>query len=372
MFQLELDALALLLLLSVAYGLLLVILLVFKGPHSTSAKYWLAGFILIYCLGALNLLFSRTGVLVSAPHLMYVVSPLAILVGPIILQYVSLLTFNKSIFNSLAGVTHILPFVIGVMGFLPFYLQTEAEKIHGPPQFLVPPFLLFAYVQATLLFYMWKANQLLVRFNVVVLDNYSSIRNVDMRWLKLIIMLVIARIIYGTLVWSVAKYFHLSSFTTENLFTSIVIIIVMLLSYLGVVHPDRIPQSLVLRSDDKYQKSSIDEGQAYIQSKKLQALMEEQKLYLESGLTLQQLAQSLAITPHHLSQLLNNFVGQSFYDYVNEFRVTFAKAMLLDNTHCVIEVAYASGFNNKTSFYNAFRQSVGDTPVAWLKKQKSL
>lgn len=91
--------------------------------------------------------------------------------------------------------------------------------------------------------------------------------------------------------------------------------------------------------------------------------MATEQYYLESDLSLQSLADQVNISPHHLSQILNEKLNKSFYDYVNEQRVEYARQLLLREPHRpIVEIAFQSGYNNKNSFYNAFKRHAGTTP----------
>ena len=106
-------------------------------------------------------------------------------------------------------------------------------------------------------------------------------------------------------------------------------------------------------------------------SGQLRTLMTTQQLYLDSDLSLASLAGALDATPHQTSELLNTHMGLSFYDYINELRITYA-ADRLRETNCkmrIIDIAYQAGFNNKNSFYRLFRQRFAVTPAAYRAEQ---
>jgi AraC-like DNA-binding protein len=76
----------------------------------------------------------------------------------------------------------------------------------------------------------------------------------------------------------------------------------------------------------------------------------------------------LKLRPHHLSQILNEQLGKSFYDFINEHRVAHAKELLTANADAamtILDIAFASGYANKASFYNAFKRFVGMTPTRY-------
>ncbi len=121
----------------------------------------------------------------------------------------------------------------------------------------------------------------------------------------------------------------------------------------------------------KYEKSSLDEELATDIRRKLLTLMESGKPYLDSELTLPQLAEQLRVTTHHLSRVVNEQCGQNFADFVNQYRVEEFKRRLLDaqlNHLKIEEIAYQSGFSTKSTFQSAFKKFTGLTPSEYRRK----
>jgi AraC-like DNA-binding protein len=119
---------------------------------------------------------------------------------------------------------------------------------------------------------------------------------------------------------------------------------------------------------EKYARSGLRDDSARYYVDKLQALMRDQKAFLDCDLTLRTLAGMLKLRPHHLSQILNEQLGKSFYDFINEHRVAHAKELLTANADAamtILDIAFASGYANKASFYNAFKRFVGMTPTRY-------
>ena len=115
----------------------------------------------------------------------------------------------------------------------------------------------------------------------------------------------------------------------------------------------------------KYRKSTLTEAQASHHLAQLEAFMHTEKPYLDNELTLNVLAKRLSISPHHLSQIINGGLDQTFFDYINSYRVEAVKEMLLDprKQHLtLLGMAHEAGFNNKTSFNLAFKKFTGTTP----------
>lgn len=62
-----------------------------------------------------------------------------------------------------------------------------------------------------------------------------------------------------------------------------------------------------------------------------------------------------------------------FFDFINSYRVLFAKDLLSDQDHTarytLDSTAAMSGFNNRSSFFTAFKKLTNTTPSAYKKLQ---
>ena len=124
------------------------------------------------------------------------------------------------------------------------------------------------------------------------------------------------------------------------------------------------------RSSRKYANSSLRDDTAAHLYRKLQACMIEDQLFLDSQLSLQSLAKTIGTNPHHLSQIINQRLGKTYYDYINGLRIEFAITQLRqprNHQQTITAIAFDSGYNNKASFYKAFKQITGTTPNEYLK-----
>ncbi len=96
---------------------------------------------------------------------------------------------------------------------------------------------------------------------------------------------------------------------------------------------------------------------------KLTKHMETDKPYIDNELRLVNLADSLGFSTHLLSKVINRKSGKNFNQYVNEYRLKEAKELLLKNPEYSIKTIYFDvGFNNKATFYNAFKKEFECTP----------
>ncbi len=103
------------------------------------------------------------------------------------------------------------------------------------------------------------------------------------------------------------------------------------------------------------------------------ALMEKDRLFLQQDLKISDLTALLGTNRNYIYNAINVDMGISFSEFINRYRVEYAKQLLIDNPKANIsEIISDSGFSSEVSFYRNFKHFVGTTPTQWLKKQRSL
>jgi len=118
----------------------------------------------------------------------------------------------------------------------------------------------------------------------------------------------------------------------------------------------------------KYGNKKLDPARAGEIEQKLRLLMTNDKLYRNAGLKLEELAESLKVSRHFLSQLTNDNMNTSFTQLVNEYRVEEACKLLMEKEHYSLEsIGYEVGFNSKSSFFASFKKLKGATPTEYRK-----
>mgnify|MGYP000456982850 FL=1 len=103
---------------------------------------------------------------------------------------------------------------------------------------------------------------------------------------------------------------------------------------------------------------------------KINAIIEEKKLFTEPKLNAEFLANKVDISSSKLSHLIKLFAEKNFNDFINEFRIKLAKELLIHNdykNYTITSIGLESGFNSKSTFYATFKKHTGFTPSEFQK-----
>lgn len=101
---------------------------------------------------------------------------------------------------------------------------------------------------------------------------------------------------------------------------------------------------------------------------RLHTLMEERRLYLNPKFSILDLTNLLGTNRTYVSVYLNEVLGKSFYDFVNEYRLAVAEKLVSETNYNYGEIAAKSGFNSLSTFRRAFVKKNGITPGKYRER----
>jgi AraC-like DNA-binding protein len=112
-------------------------------------------------------------------------------------------------------------------------------------------------------------------------------------------------------------------------------------------------------------RALLDEAGVERAIAQLNATQERGDILLDPLVSLPKLARAVGVTPNQLSYVLNQHLGQSFFDFVNRARIAEARAVLvLEPDRTILDIALSVGFNSKSTFNLAFKKITDETPSA--------
>ncbi len=218
--------------------------------------------------------------------------------------------------------------------------------------------------------YSWMSLRLISQTQEGLKEEYTHIDIATLQWQRVFHWVAIgAVLIVGAYV---IYQFQTKAYRrpTDYLFVIPISVSIYLLTYQALRYPQlffksQLPKS---ESDHRYKKSSLSPAIAEEYLAKLKKALEEEELYTQRELRLNDLAEHLDVSVHHLSQVINESLQQNFFDLINQYRVEAAKQRITDQSDkSLLQIAFEVGFNNKTSFNNAFKRHVGMTPSQFKK-----
>lgn len=223
-----------------------------------------------------------------------------------------------------------------------------------------------------------------------LLQNYSSLQNRDLAWLSWLSVLMVL-IMFN---WVFAVVFR-GIWDWLLLFNRVLIL--YFVGWFGLRHasvfvpgvdfthsggsradsppvesagPPAVVETTAEAESPKYARSGMNQEVAATIGQRLSDRVSRHRDFLESDLTLADLAERIGTSPQLLSQYLNDKLGLNFFDYINGLRVAEVQRLMADPAHraaTLLELAYAAGFNSKSTFNNAFRKIGGTTPSEWRR-----
>jgi AraC-like DNA-binding protein len=118
----------------------------------------------------------------------------------------------------------------------------------------------------------------------------------------------------------------------------------------------------------KVKKINLDINQENLQ--KIITVVEEKELFLNPELSLSDVARATQLNVNIVSNTINSGSGQSFNDFINNYRIELVKSKLLQKEHekfTILGIAFDAGFNSKNTFNRAFKKSTGISPSEWIE-----
>lgn len=343
---------------------MLFILFFFKKKGDKIANKILGIYLLLFALNLISNVLFWTNQIFSLEyiHLFGTLPLIWVSYPPLMYLYTKRFT-NQNKFN-LKDLVHIIPILILTLSYSRFFILNAQTKL----EVLVSnQFIHYQYFGR----YIHLVTALTMIFYVILI--YSSFKKSikldynKKRWLRWVIG-AFSCYVLAMLSYFVLSYFKLISTKHDYFIMYTIIFFIGLVTYFGFMQPEvfnGLTMDKILPFK-KYQKTGLSESLSLELKEQLFDLMKNDKPYLDSDLRLADLAEKLNISKHHTSQIINEHFNSSFFFFINTYRIKEARALLEKNNSLNIsDVIYSSGFNNRVSFYKAFKTHTGVTPTEY-------
>jgi AraC-like DNA-binding protein len=321
-------------------------------------------FTLVFSLNILEYVFYWTGYIVYSP-LRGIYAVLFFLYPPLIYLYIRNnidLGENRSVFTK-RNHWHFLPFY-GALALLVVY-RAFPEKSTDSFFVAVPGILLNPWLKV-----LWAGFYLVIIFQVVK-ERLNSLTIGLKRWTALLTICYIL-LVFSYLLPNIFHSYGLLYKELEYFLSMVFTFFLLMCSIMVVVQPEVFLGSSLtkaLKDTVKYRNSNLTERMAQELKEKLGYLLENEKIYKKSELSLTELADQLNIDRYSMSQVINEGFGKGFYELMNQYRIEEAKRILNHTDKNIGDVIFEVGFNNHTSFYRAFKKHTKLTPSEFVARR---
>ena len=352
----------------IAFGafqaLFISIILLVNGKASLPKKLF-SLFLIIEGITLVERLLVETDLIHSVPHILGISYPISFIKPPI-LFLAALAIVDTKFKPRKIHLINFIPFLIMLVMNIPFYFQSASYKLEVVQAFMdfVPTYTSFEFY---LYFSFFLHIGIYIAVTIRVLRNYKSqVKNNKLaNWYLNVLWIYSGSLIIGFIYFAIqpSGLLEIPFFNTISMLT--MTFLVQSIAYSFLARSD-IFNGRTMPVANNIEQQGID--LKYIKNK-----LENDKLYLEDSLNLADFSKSLNLSQKYVSFLINQHFGNSFKDLINHYRVEEAKSLMKQELHdkiTLIDIAHDSGFNNKVSFYRAFKRYTGKSPSDYFEGLK--
>lgn len=345
-----------------------------KNPRRDQALL-LATFLALYGLVKIHQIVLATGAYLFMPHLTGVVFPIMMLLGPTIYFYARSMT-------SVAR-CHFVPadawFLVGILVVLALNAQyfelPAAEKIALLTHHASASQLESARMRCYLLYLVYllfsgvclvAAFRLFLRHTQRVRILFSNIENRSLAWLRTVLLILAAGWTWDVAgeIWSLSGGAPVWLSLATNL---IEMGWIAAIAFFGVLQQPVFEAAMggaesQAAEGEKYSRSALKQEHMIRIAAKLELAMTREKIFEDPELSLRGLSDHTGVSENYISQTLNDHVRKNFFDFVNGYRVAEACRRLETTGEPIVTIAFAVGFQSRSTFNAAFKRHAGTTP----------
>ena len=350
-------------------GFYISVIINFNKKIDLPARILISGFLFIHSFFILHICLNITNFQYKFPHSYAMSTCFSFLYGPLLYFYFKRITQQYQ-FRSI-DLLHLIPTAVFLIYMFPTYGLSGEEKLA-----LMLERNTFGRGMSDIATIILKLTSLAV-YGYFISRLYKSSRRVknllkeNKVWQKNIfgihIIYIFCYAAYGILLSN-----NITSGFFYHMQVSSMALMVMYIGYSANVQPNVFSGSYAFGKGlfFKYKKSGLTESLSNELRENLVHLFNQEKIYKESDINLDTVAQHLNTTRHNASQVINEHFQMNFHELVNKYRINEAKAILQmdgQNNLNIIDVAYEVGYNNKVTFNKAFKKDTQLTPSEFQK-----
>jgi AraC-like DNA-binding protein len=340
----------------------------------TLSDLWLGILLLVMCSSLVTHLIGFANVYDNNQWLTYFPFEIVFALAPTIYLYVKQLTNAKRKFKAKDLLLFVPALIYWIYFFILFMQSMEFKGWYGDN--------LAGYVQPLIdtSLFIWNFGLLYLsirhyqQYRLWLNENFSDTELIKFNWLKNFLYIFAALFLLES-VFDIISIFYKFSYIQVFYLKLLVAFITYYLAIAGYLRSETIEVDFSpgeVESDQKKSSNSLlDQNELNKSKSTLLRLMETEKPYLDSQLTLKNLSRKLGVNTSVLSRTINKGFGKNFNDFINEYRIKEVKKVLRSDAasdETFLKIAFDNGFNSKATFNRAFKKFTGLSPKEFLRQ----
>jgi len=349
-------------------GFYIAVILHFNKKVESVAKILISSFIFIHSVFIFHIFLSITKYQLQFPHAYRISTVFSFLYGPLLFLYFKRITVQYEFKKR--DVLHFVPTLLFMIYLIPSYAMTADQKLDimlGRSD-IGRSFSDKAIIVLKLLSLLIYGH--FIRKLYLASKKNTGLDKENSRWQKNIYVIHM----FYVVCYSAYGFLLANNMTFGLLYHIQIVCMAMMVMYLGYsasVQPAVFNGSLSFKKlFYKYEKSGLTPSLSLELKENLIHLFDTEKIYKESSISLEALANKLNTTRHNTSQVINEHFEMSFHELINTYRIREAKEILNSDVQRnlnIIDVAYEVGYNNKVTFNKAFKKETQLTPSQYQR-----
>lgn len=389
------------------FSLLILVLCIVMFTYNSKvnrAILYLLGFLIpISLYGILHhlFLFNESAYKLAIINVQFL--PIYYLTGPMLYFYVRS-TINDSNDLSKKDIVHFIPFILGLISVLPFIFKPFDYKLEIAQQFLSNP----NSIKSSDAYWIYPNSInviarpiLLIGYSIaslILIRNYSNIKanqspavqkELITKWLisiSILSTLIALLYIFMTYIFFRIEITNKNSFNNLPIVTftgfAYAIIPILIFIFPGILYG--IPKAKEIESDSQINLEKKLELKSIANkdlidplaetSARIMNYIEQNKPYLNTKFSIDDIVEELNIPRHHVGYCFNNIIQSKFTTIRTNYRVAHAKRLLISSQVDIMTmegIGLESGFASKSSFFSVFKEATGLSPFDFMKQHKN-
>jgi AraC-like DNA-binding protein len=388
--DIRLNIYAIVLLFAFTQGIFYIFLFIKRGiQEERKSDFWMSALIAALCVFNLGWMLGFMGIYLLGQELWFFPHDVGLVIGPIIYYYLKT-QINTDFQFTRQDFKHFIPYSVYFFYHLSLFLMGKnmvdwwATKVHNPLHIGDIESYMSIISACVYMVASWRLYQ---KYLLWLPIERSDTEGVRFDWYRYFLWAIVLGVV-SALVFFILGFWTQLSYRDIWIQRVIVAAVIYYISFAGYVQAQ--PRHLVFdekkEGNEPFTDLAVVENEAKIESKtepkldvqelekwkaKIENVMQHDKLFLNSELTLSELSDKLNSHNSLISNVINTAFQKNFNDFVNEFRVNVFKEKINDpklKHLTLLAIAFDCGFNSKSTFNRAVKKATGQMPSEFMVK----